>query len=64
MSFAKTVVVVIVESIVVISTVFCFAVLSVGLDARPLSFVNIITHSVTYYSVMRTLKILRYLPIR
>jgi hypothetical protein len=54
-SFVKTVV-------AVIATV---VMLPVRLEARFLLFdVDIVTHSVTYYSIMRTFKVLRYLLIR
>jgi hypothetical protein len=54
-SFVKTVVI----------AVTAIIMLLVGLKARSLPFnVDMIAHSVAYYSVMRTLKMSRYLPIR
>jgi hypothetical protein len=55
MSFVKTVVI----------AVAAVIMLSVRLKARFLLFdMDMIAHSVTYYSIMKTLKVLRYLPIR
>jgi hypothetical protein len=49
----------------VIIAVAIIIMLLIGLKARFLLFdVDIIAHSVIYYSVMRTFKMSRYLPIR